>query len=116
MSQYLCVKTVALKFCMCVCVCAQLLSCVQLFVTSQTVAHQTPLSVGFSRQEHWSGFPFPPIGDLPNPGIETRSLASPALVGGFFTTEPSGKPLNMFSFIQMSNLNTHTHTDRKSVV
>ena len=45
--------------------CAQLLSCVQLFVTPWTVAHQAPLSMGFSRQEYWSGQPFPPPGDLP---------------------------------------------------
>ena len=52
----------------------------------RTVARQAPLSVGFSRQEHWSGLPFPSPGDLPNPGIEPTSLASPALAGGFFTT------------------------------
>ena len=52
----------------------------------RTVARQAPLSVGFSRQEHWSGLPFPSPGDLPNPGIEHTSLASPALAGGFFTT------------------------------
>ena len=46
------------------------LSCVGLFVTSQTVAYQVPLSMGFSRQEYWSGLPFPSPGDLPNPGIE----------------------------------------------
>ena len=59
---------------------------VQLFVTPWTVAHQAPLSIGFSRQEYQSGLPFPPPGDLPNPGIKPRSLISPALVGGFFTT------------------------------
>ena len=42
--------------------------------------------MGFSRQEHWSGLPFPPPGDLPNPGIEPASLTSPALARGFFTT------------------------------
>ena len=46
-----------------------------LFVTPRTIAHQAPLSMGFSRQEYWSGLPFPPPGDLPNPGIEPRSLA-----------------------------------------
>ena len=46
-----------------------LLSCVRLFATPQTVAYQTPLSMGFSRQEYWSGLPFPSPGDLPNPGI-----------------------------------------------
>uniref|UniRef100_A0AAA9TDG6 EF-hand calcium binding domain 2 n=1 Tax=Bos taurus TaxID=9913 RepID=A0AAA9TDG6_BOVIN len=50
-----------------------------------TVAHQVPLSKGFSRQEYWSGLPFPSPGDLPNPGTESTS---PALAGGFFTTEP----------------------------
>ena len=54
--------------------------------------HQAPLSLGFSRQEYWSGFPFPPPGDLPNPGIEPTSPAYPALAGGFFSTKPPGKP------------------------
>ena len=48
---------------------------------------------GFCRQEYWNGLPFPPPEDLPNPGIELESWVSPALTGGFFTTEPSGKPL-----------------------
>ena len=60
-------------------------SCVQLFVTLWTVAHQAPLSMGFSRQEHWSGLPCPPPGDLPDPGIKPRSPVSPASAGGFFT-------------------------------
>ena len=55
-------------------------------------AHQAPLSMGFPRQEYWSGLPFPTPGDLPDPGIESASPASPALAGGFFTTEPHGKP------------------------
>ena len=53
----------------------KLLSRVRLFATPWTVAHQAPLSVGFSRQEYWSGLPFPSPGDLPNPGIEPRSPA-----------------------------------------
>ena len=57
-----------------------------------TAARQAPLSVGFSRQEYWSGLPFPPPGDLPDPGIEPTSPVSPALAGGFFTTETLGKP------------------------
>ena len=61
---------------------------VQLFVTLWIVAHQAPLSMGFSRQEYWSGLPFPPLGDLPDPGIKA---VSPALAGGFFTTELPGK-------------------------
>jgi len=62
-------------------------------VTPWTVAHQAPLSMEFSRQEYWSGLPFPPQGDLPDPGIEAVLPVSPALAGGFFTTEPPGKPL-----------------------
>ena len=50
-----------------------------------TVASQAPLSMGFSRQENWSGLPFPPPGDLPDLGIEPVSLTSPALADGFFT-------------------------------
>ena len=56
------------------------------FVTLWAVAHQTPLPMEFSRQEYWSGVPFPPPGDLPNPGMDPSSLASPVLAGGFFTT------------------------------
>ena len=51
-----------------------------------TVVRQAPLSMGFSRQEYWSALPCPPPGDLPNPGIEVRSLVSPALADGVFTT------------------------------
>ena len=68
---------------------------VQLFTTLQTIAYQAPLSLGFSRQKYWSGLPCPPPGDLPNPGIETASLMSPALAGGFFitsTTLSHGEP------------------------
>ena len=65
---------------------------VPLFATLWTVAHQAPLSMGFSRQEYWSGLPFPPPGDLPDPKIKPTSLASPALAGGFFATVPPGKP------------------------
>ena len=61
-------------------------SCVQLFVTLWTIAHWAPLSMGFSRHEHWSGLPCPPPGDLPNPGNELMSLIPPVLAGGFFTT------------------------------
>ena len=53
--------------------CAQSLSHVQLFATPRTVARQTPLSMGFSRQEYWSGLPCPPLGNLPSPGMEPRS-------------------------------------------
>ena len=63
------------------------------FATPWTVAHQVPLSMGFPRQEYWSGLPFPSPGELPDPGIE---LKSPALAGGDFTTEPAGKPPGKF--------------------
>ena len=61
---------------------------VQLFVTLSTVACQAPLSVGFSRQEYWSGLPHSLPGDLPEPGIEPASM-SPALAGRFFTASPT---------------------------
>ena len=59
---------------------------VLLFATLWTATLQPPLSMGFSRQEHQSGLPCPPPGDLPDSGIEHASLMSPALAGGFFTT------------------------------
>ena len=62
------------------------LSHVQLFVMLWTIACQAPLSMGFSRPEYWSGLPFLPPGDLPDPGIKPTSLMSSALAGGFFTT------------------------------
>ena len=58
------------------------------FDNSLTVAYKAPQSMGFPRQEHWSGLPFPLPGELSNPGIKP---ASPALADGFFTSEPSGK-------------------------
>ena len=54
------------------------------FETPWTVARQVPLSMGFPRQEYWKGLPFPSPGDIPSSGIK---LMSPALAGGFFTTE-----------------------------
>ena len=64
-------------------------------VTLQTIAHQVPLFMGFSRQEYCSGLPFPPLGDLSNSGIKLMPPASPALAGRFFflTPEPPRKPL-----------------------
>ena len=58
----------------------------RLFTMLWTVAHQAPLSVGFSGHKYWSGFPCHPKGDLPNPGIESSSLKSPPLAGEFFIT------------------------------
>ena len=69
------------------CASAQLPSVVQLCVSPWTIAHQAPLSVGFPRQEHWSGLPFP------SPGIKSMSPASLALAGVSFTTEPPEKPM-----------------------
>ena len=67
----------------------KLLSCVQLFATPWTVAHQAPPSMEFSRQEYWSGLPFPSPGDLPDPGIKPRS---PALQADALISELPGKP------------------------
>ena len=61
-------------------------SLVRLFATLWTVAHEAPLSLGFSRKEYWGRFPCPAPGDLPDSGIIPMSLMSPALAGGFFTT------------------------------
>ena len=70
-------------------------------VTPWAVAHQAPLSMVFSRQEYWSGLPFPSPGDLPDPGIKPTS---PALAGRFFTTEPAGKPLSQNATQQLREL------------
>ena len=70
------------------CMHVQSVSHVRLFGTSWTVARQAPLSMGFSKQEYWNGFPFPSPGDLPDPGIEPRS---PALQADALPSEPPGK-------------------------
>ena len=75
------------------------LSHVQLFATLWTVVHQAPSTMGFSRQEYWSGLPFPMSGDLPNPGIEPRS---PTLQADTLTSEPPGKPLGGIPHLQIS--------------
>ena len=67
------------------------LSRVRFFATPWTLAHQTPPSMGFYRQEYWSGLPFPSPGDLPNPGIEPRS---PTLQADSLPAEPPGKPIS----------------------
>ena len=74
------------------------LSRVRLFATPWTVAHQAPPSMGFSRQEYWSGLPFPSPGDLPNPGIKPRS---PALQADALTSEPPGKTAVIFYMISL---------------
>ena len=88
--------------CACVCVCVCVLSCfghVQLFAIPWTVARQAPLSMGFSRQEQWSGLSFPILGYLPDPGIETASLTSPALADGFFTAKATGETYKAILFL-----------------
>ena len=69
------------------------LSCVRLFVTLWTAAHQAPLSMRFCRQEYWHGLLCLPSGDFPDTGIKPASLASPALTGGFFTTSATWEAL-----------------------
>ena len=67
------------------------------FATPWTAAHQTPLSMGFPRQEYWSGLPFSSLWDLPDPGIEAVSAA---LAGRFFTAEPPKKPQSIFTVLK----------------
>ena len=78
-------------------ICTQLISHFQVFKNPWTVACQAPLSMEFSRQEHWSGMPMSTSGDLPNPGMEPWGLASPALVGRLFTTVPPEEPTYMYT-------------------
>ena len=73
---------------------------VRLFVTLWTVAHQAPLSLGFSRQEYWSGLPCPSPGDLPDPRIEPTSLMSPALASRFFNTSATWEAPSLFVGIE----------------
>ena len=82
-----------------VCSCPVAKLCLTILRPPWTAAFQAPLSMGFPRQERWSGLPFPSPGDLPHPGLE---LASPALAGGFFTTEPPGTPLVILSLTSES--------------
>ena len=77
-----------------VCVCAHALSLVSLFPTPWTVARQAPLSMEFPMQKYWSRLPFPPPGDLPNPGIESTSLGFPALAGRSFNNSTTWKAHN----------------------
>ena len=93
---------------------AKSLSCVRLFCHPMgCVACQAPLSVGFPRQEYWSGLPFPTPGDLPNPGIKPTSLRSPALASRFFTTSATWEALfcswvlSCFSCVQLCNPMNH---------
>ena len=83
--------------------CVQLLSHVLLFATPWTVACQASLSMEFSRQEYWSGLPFPSPGDLPGPGVEPTFLAPCALTGRFSTSESPGKPGKSYHVTQQSH-------------
>ena len=65
---------------------------VQLFVTPWAIAHQAPLSMEFSKQEYWSGLPYPPQVDLSDPGIKLVSSAGSCIAGKFLTTKSPGKP------------------------
>ena len=69
---------------------------VRLCATPEMAAHQAPPSLGFSRQEYWSGLPFPSPEDLSNPGIKPVSLLSPALTDEFFTTSATWEAHNYF--------------------
>ena len=82
-------------------------------VFSHVRAHQTPLSMGFSRQEYWGGLPFPTPGDLSNPGIEPVSLAFPALVGEFSTTVTPGKPVHFMGFYKFIMTCSHHYSISK---
>ena len=85
--------------------CACMLSRVRLFESPWTIACQAPLSMGFPRQEYWSGLVFPTSGDLPDPGIKPASpAASAALAGEFFTAEPLGKLTNYTSYSNSLNI------------
>ena len=77
---------------------AQSLSRVRLFATPWTIAHQVLLSMGFSRQEYWCRLPCSPLGDLPDLGIEPMSPVSPALAGGFFTSNAAWKAVALKFF------------------
>ena len=70
---------------------------VLLFANPWTIAHQAPLSMGFFRQEYWSGLPFTPLGDLPDPGIEPVSPLSSALQADYLPTKSLGK---LFKYIK----------------
>ena len=79
----------------------------RLLETPWTAARQAPLSMGFSRQGHWSRLPFPSSGDLPNPGIEPVSLASPTRAARFFTTSATWEALHLQSLSGVYSRNRH---------
>ena len=87
--------------------------------TPWTVAHQASLCMRFLRQRSWDGLPFPPPGELPSPGIEPVPPASPALAGGFFTTEPPGTPpallQKLYPYPHPWNLRVWPRLDKRSL-
>ena len=90
---------------------------VQLFLTLWTVAHQASLSLGFSRQEYWSGLPCPPSGDFPDPGIKPYSLMSPSLAGEFFTTSTTWEALKQtYPSNDLNSFKVAYKTDRSIVL
>ena len=88
------------------CVCAQLFSCIDTFSNPRTVVCQAPLSMGFSRQEYWSGLLFPTPGDLPWPRDQTHVSWVSCVEGRFFTTEPLGKTVTKIELV-LNILTTH---------
>ena len=96
--------------------CTQLLSCVRLFVALWTVARQALPSMEFIRQEYWSGLPFPPPGDLPDPGIEPTSPADSALASRFFTTEPPGSHRDFSGTYEESNYPRRWEKKQQSIL
>ena len=89
------------------------LSLVRLFVTLWTVAHQAPLSMGFSSQEYWSGLPFPSPGDLPNPGTEPES---PALQADALSSEPPGNQSHLSLTFQKTTNSIKTNKGIKNQI
>ena len=85
---------------------------VQLSATLWTVARQPPLSMGFSREECWSGLPFPPPGKLPNPGIKPAPITSPALASGFLTIHYTTSEAHLFKF-NCNNSQSHLEFHKK---
>ena len=81
----------------------------RILATTWTVAHQVPLFIELSRQEFWSRLPFLTPGELPDPGIEPMSLASPALEGGFFTTAPRRKSPDQLYFSNNNDSNNNNN-------
>ena len=77
-------------------------SCIQLFVTPGTVARQSSLSMGFSKQEYWSGLACPPLGDLPDPGIEPPPPAAPALQADSLLLATREAPINVMLLSRFS--------------